>query len=255
MSEASRTPQGPVLIVAAAGTLVDLERALRAAGIRTERFDATRFEPCLSPARERRLRSSSWDGVVVSSPRVLDLFLVPVFGRPVPGRPAPVAYVAGEPTAAGAAALGYPVVRPTAAPGLAGIAAAIPSGPRLRILNARSDIAGPGLTRMIRARGHTVLDVVAIRTVVTPNMPASARRAARDARGVVVSSATGLRSLRRHLGREAFRRLALRAPFRVLGETTATAARRLGVGKIDALMAGPSQAFDPATVTSLFDGD
>jgi uroporphyrinogen-III synthase len=255
MRAKQRSRSGPILLVAAAGTLVDLELAVRASGAPVVRFDATHFQPCLTTAQKRALRAAAWDGVIVSSPRVLDLFLVPVLGRPPDRRPAPVAYVAGEPTAVGATKLGYPVVRPTGARGVAGIAAAVPTGRRLRLLNARSDAAGPGLARMIRARGHTVRDVVAIRTVVATRMPTAARRAARTARGVVVTSPVGLRSLRRHLGPIPFRELAAEAMFRVLGEATAGAARRAGVRRIGLLDVGPSQAFDPAMVTSLFDGE
>jgi uroporphyrinogen-III synthase len=245
---------GAVLIVAAAGTLTELERALRRARIAVERFDATRFELCLSASRKRNLGRPTWDGVVVSTPRVLELFLGPVLGRPTQGQPAPRAYVAGEPTAVGAARLGYVVVRPTGDPGWAGIANAVPAGRRLHLLNARSDAAGPTLTRLIRARGHTVRDVVAIRSVVASRMPLAARRAAKNARGIVVTSLAGLRSLRRHLGPAEFRAVADHAPFRVLDQRILAAARRAGVRRVGLLVPGPRQAFDPAAVPSLFDG-
>jgi hypothetical protein len=115
MRAKQRSRSGPILLVAAAGTLVDLELAVRASGAPGVRFDATHFQPCLTTAQKRALRAAAWDGVIVSSPRVLDLFLVPVLGRPPDRRPAPVAYVAGEPTAVDATKLGYPVVRPTGA--------------------------------------------------------------------------------------------------------------------------------------------
>jgi uroporphyrinogen-III synthase len=248
------TPAGPVAIVAAAGTLMDLESALQSSGIRTVRFEALRFTPCLSSVRRRDLRRARWDGVVVSSPRGLDLFLAPVFGPARKGRANPVAYVAGDSTATAAARLGYAVVRPSGAPGILGIVAAVPGGRRLRLLHPRSDVAGPKLARELRAAGHTVRDVVAFRTVPATHMSAATRRGILGCTVVVVSSPSALRSLRRHLGAVAFRELSARASFRALGETTAQSVRRAGVRAVGLLDPGGGQRFTPATVTSLFDG-
>jgi uroporphyrinogen-III synthase len=246
--------RGPVVIVAAAGTLADLESSLDALHVPSVRFDALRFVPCLPARRLRELRGTPWDGIIVSSPRGLDLFLAPVFGKRRAGTPTPAVYVAGESTAVGAARLGYEVIRPTGAPGMRGILAAIPSGRRLRLLHPRSDVAGPSLARALRAAGHTVQDVVAFRTRTAARMSPATRRGIGAARLVVVTSPSALRSLRRHLGRASFRALADRVPFRALGETTATAVRRAGVRDVGLLDPGPGQAFTPATVTSLFDG-
>jgi uroporphyrinogen-III synthase len=245
---------GHVAIVAAAGTLLDLEQALGEVGVPVVRFDALRFEPCLSVQRQRELRRTDWDGVVVSSPRGLDLFLGPVFGPASSHRPAPVAYVAGESTAAGAARLGYRVVRPVGPPGILGIVSAVPDGRRLRLLHPRSDVAGPKLAVALRANGHTVRDVVAFRTRPASTMTATTRRAISGSDLVVVTSPSALRSLRRHLGPAPFRALAGSVPFRALGETTAAAARRAGVRNVGLLDPGPGQRFTPATVTSLLDG-
>jgi uroporphyrinogen-III synthase len=243
-----------VAIAAAAGTFADLEDALRRTGHPVVRFDALRFEPVLTVGQKRALRTSKWDGIVVSSPRGLELFLEPVFGRASANGPVRVAYVAGESTAVGAARLGYEVVRPVGPIGMDGIVRAIPKTPRLRLLHPRSDVAGPGLTNSLRAAGHTVRDVVAFRTVRAKSMPAAIRSGFRGAGLVVVSSPSAVFSLRRHLGAEAFRSLARKVPFRVLGSTTEKAVRRAGVRSVALLDPGPGQRFTPDTVGSLFDG-
>jgi uroporphyrinogen-III synthase len=243
-----------VAIAAAEGTLTDLEDALRRTGHRVVRFDALRFQPVLTVARRHALRRTHWDGVVVSSPRGLELFLAPVFGPARRGRANPVAYVAGESTAIGAEKLGYEVVRPVGPIGMDGIVRAVPRGRPLRLLHPRSDIAGPQLSRKLRAAGHTVRDVVAFRTLRAASMPAPVRAGFLRAGLVVVSSPSALRSLQRHLGYEAVRRLARSVPFRVLGATTEKAVRRAGGREIGQLDPGPGQRFTPATVGSLFDG-
>jgi uroporphyrinogen-III synthase len=243
-----------VAIAAAAGTLTDLEDALRRTGHPVVRFDALRFQPVLSAARRKELRRATWDGIVVSSPRGLELFLEPVFGSARRGKPNPVAYVAGESTAVGAERLGYTVVRPVGPIGMDGIVRAVPGDRRLRLLHPRSDIAGPKLSRNLRAAGHTVRDVVAFRTMKATSMPSSVRAGFARAGLVVVTSPSALRSLRRHLGPEVFRQLVRAAPFRVLGGTTEKAVRLAGARDIALLDPGPGQRFTPATVGSLFDG-
>ncbi|MCI4326449.1 MAG: uroporphyrinogen-III synthase [Thermoplasmata archaeon] len=246
--------RGPVAIVAAAGTLVDLESSLRAMGVPSVRFDALRFVPSLSAARRRAIRRTRWDGIIVSSPRGIELFLAPVFGRARDGAATPAVFVAGESTATRTARLGYPAVRPTGAPGIRGILGAVPNDRRLRLLHPRSDVAGPSMARALRAAGHTVHDVVAFRTRAAARMSPATRRGLAGASIVVVTSPSALRSLRRHLGRVRFRALADHVPFRALGETTAAAVRRAGVRDVALLDLGPGQAFTPVTVTSLFDG-
>jgi uroporphyrinogen-III synthase len=248
-------PKGvPVAIATAAGTLTDLEESLRRRGHPVVRFDASRFVPTLSAAELRRLRDDPWDGILVSSPRGLELFLEPVYRSAPKGTRRPVAYVAGEFLAAGAARLGFVVVRPSGPPSLDAIVASVPSARPLRLLHPRSDVAGPALARRLRAKGHTVRDVVAIRTVRATRMPANVRSGFRTAGLLVVSTPPTLAAVRRHLGPEAFRELAATVPFRVLGGATERAARRAGVRDVARLDPGPGQRFTPATVDSLFDG-
>lgn len=240
-------------IAAAAGTLLDLQSALVASGHTVVRFDASRFVPVLSRGQLRRLREDRWDGILVSSPRVLELFLEPVYRNGLGSRPLPVAYVAGESTATGAARLGFPVVGPSQAVGLSGIAEGVPSDRPLRLLHPRSDAAGPALARLLRAKGHTVRDVVAFRTVRATAMAERVRSGFGRAGLVVVSSPLALAGIRRHLGAMAFRALASTVPFRVLGSATERAARRAGVRDVGPLDPGPGQRFTPATVGFLFD--
>ncbi|MCI4369848.1 MAG: uroporphyrinogen-III synthase [Thermoplasmata archaeon] len=245
---------GPVGVVAAGGTMVDLVAAFQGAGVRVVRFDALRFVPSISPARKRSLQRAVWDGIVLSSPRGADLALAPVFGPARKEGASPVVYTAGESTAVGARRLGYRVVLPNGPLGMVGIAAAVPADRPLRLLHPRSDIAGPRLAMLLRARGHTVRDVVAFRTVPASRMPADVRRGLLQSRLLIVWCPSALRSLRTHLGKDAFRELARAVPFRALGETTAKAVRRAGVRDVGLLDAGPGQAFTPATVTLLLDG-
>ncbi|MCI4324830.1 MAG: uroporphyrinogen-III synthase [Thermoplasmata archaeon] len=244
----------PVGLVAAVGTFTDLEDALRQSGRTVVRFDAILFEPVLPADRCRRLRRAPWDGIVLSSPRGVPLFLRPVFGRASPKTRRMVAYVAGESTAVEAERLGYTVVRPSDATGSGGILRAVPGGTPLRLLHPRSDVAGPGLARALRSAGHTVVDVVAFRTMTAPSMPGRVRAGLLRAEVVVVSSPSAFRSLRSHLGPRAFRTLARTVAFRGLGPSTEGAVRRAGVRDVAVLDPGPGQRFTPATVGSLLDG-
>lgn len=250
-----KTPEGvTVAIATAAGTLTDLEESLRRTGHPVVRFNASRFVPTLSAAQRRRLRDDTWDGILVSSPRGLELFLEPVYSSAPKGTRRPVAYVAGEYIAVGAARLGFQVVRPTGPPGLDTIVASVPSGRPLRLLHPRSDAAGPALARRLRKKGHTVRDVLAIRTVRATGMAAGVRAGFRRAGLIVISTPPTFAMVRRQLGPRAFRKLAANVPFRVLGSATQQAAQRAGVRDVGQLDPGPGQRFTPATVGSLFDG-
>ena len=246
--------RGTVAIATAEGTLTDLEDALRRTGHSVVRFNASRFVPTLSAAQLRRLRDDTWDGIMVSSPRGLELFLEPVYSSAPKGTRRPVAYVAGEYIATGAAHLGFNVVRPSGPPSLDAIVASVPTARPLRLLHPRSDAAGPALARRLRQKGHTVRDVLAIRTVRATGMPAGVQAGFRRAGLIVISTPPTFAAVRRLLGPRAFRELASNVPFRVLGSATRQAAQRAGVRDVALLDPGPGQRFTPATVASLFDG-
>ncbi len=216
-----------VVMLSAVDTLAGLGGAVRATGLEFRRVEAIRAQ------RTRPLRVSGAsraatevDTLVVTSPHAVGPGLLAWAGRYGRGR-TPEVWAAGPQTARRLRAAGFSPVRRGSGLGAAGIAAGIGRGHRT-IVHLRSDLAGSGMARSLRALGHRVIDLVGYRVLPRPS---AVRRHASDLRRsavIVLSSPSAVESLRRGLPTRDRRALGRTVPAVVLGARTARAAAAAG---------------------------
>jgi len=116
-----------------------------------------------------------------------------------------------------------------------GLAGSLPILPGDRILLPRAEIADTALPLLLRARGATVDEVVAYRTIEAPPDSRAALQAAFGGGSfgaIVFASGSAIRGLLGLLA-PAERRVALRSPACCIGPTTARAARESGFSRVE----------------------
>jgi uroporphyrinogen-III synthase len=215
---------------------------VEAAGVVVRRVASTVFVP--RPRREwlATLSPSRADDVLlVTSRRGVDYGLLPYLRSRSPT--AAVCWAVGPRTATAARSKTGLAVRFPHRPGSPGLVAALGSTPPRRILYFRSDLAGPGLARTLRRRGHRVREVVVYRGRPAEALRPADRRFLRRANCWVVSSPSALRHLRARLGPRSWILHLASTPVAVLGERTARRARALGFRRVVELRPGRPQRF------------
>lgn len=120
---------------------------------------------------------------------------------------------------------------------------ALGKGPSRRILYLRSDAAGPRLARALRRNGHRVLDVVVYRLTAPSALTARDRHRLASADLLVVTSPSGLSTLRRRLSRSEFVRLTRSSRLVVLGERSRRAAAGHGFRQTSVAPTSTAQRF------------
>lgn len=223
----TRQPARRVVLLSAPETLPTLDAAVRGAGVRFRRVVAIRAERC----RPRVVASPSRPNPPVNTLVVTSRHAVgPAlrrWTRSRRGAPAPEVWAAGPGTAEALRRFGFQRVRRGVGVGAEGIARRL--GGRTRtIVHLRSDLAGEGFARRLRARGHRVIDVIAYRTVPATSSLRRNRVAIRRGDVLVLTSPSVVDALRRALGAGPVRSLGRTIPAVVLGGRTARAASRAG---------------------------
>ncbi len=221
-----------VALLASADAFRGLDSRLRAAGIRVVRLNVLRVAPrpparwqpgMPAPARIDTL-------IVTARPAVTQAAVL--WSRASVGRPASVeCWASGPGTAAGLRARGVRPVRRGAEVGGESIVRGLGPRPR-RIVYLRSNLAGPGLARLLRARGHSVTERVVYTVQVDPRPVRAHRRILLRAGLVIAASPSALAALQRGLTptQLALARRQLRTV--VLGARTAKAARSAGLRRV-----------------------
>ena len=237
-------PHGSARVVLLTGpnALEPIVRALRGAGATVTRLVVVEPEPLPPPAWRPPLSSiGAVDDVVVTSRYGVLAGVVP--WRAAGRRARRVRYWSSGPaTAATLRSVGVTNVREP--PGLGGAAVARGIGVgRRRILRLRSDRAGPSLARALRARGHTVTDVVVYRTRLRARFERSERTRLTHADLIIASSPSALRALIAALDPPALERLTHRVRLVVIGPRSARAARAAGFFRISVAPALTAQGF------------
>lgn len=223
----SRRPT--VVLWSAPGTLGGIDRWLERDGVRLVRLSSVAPRPVNPrPWLARIARAPPPDTVVVTSRAAVEAGIRRwrhAAGRLPPGLEF---WAVGPGTAAAVRAAGIRRVRRPWTLGSDAIGRALARETPRRIVYFRSDRAGPTLARSLRQAGHAVLDLTVYRLGPSRRLTARARRDLREAQVLVVTSPSGLRELRRRLGRLAFSRVSRSATLVVLGERSRRSARRFG---------------------------
>lgn len=216
-----------VALLAAPDTLEAEARALRSAGVHVVRIQTVDFRPTTPESWLQRLpRNPSYDTLLVTSRTAVALGLVPWLAR-FKSVTAEV-WVAGPRTAQAVRTRLHIRAHQPRPVGSRGIVASLRRGARRSVLYLRSDLAGPGLARELRAAGHRVREVTVYRTVPAPRLSPTSRGGLLAADVWVAASPSSLQGLRRHLGRPVWHGITASKPLVVLGVRTASVATRLG---------------------------
>ena len=228
--------------VAQAAPLVD---ALRADGLVVTAIPTIEVVPAPAgdplDAAVADLRRYSW--VVVTSPNGAESTLVAVARVGAEARATRWAAV-GPTTAAVLAKHGVSAAFVPSETAGAGLAEELPAGPGDRVLLARADIADGRLPARLRARGASVDEAVAYRTVEGPGPsrePLAAAFAAGPFDVLVFTSGSTVRGLLALLTPHD-RRIALRSTAWCIGPATAKVARELGFGRVREAKARSAEA-------------
>ncbi len=237
-------PHGRVRVVLLTGpnALEPIVEALRVGGAKVTRLVVVEPVP-LPPSAWRPPLSAlgAVDDVVVTSRSGVLAGVVP--WREEGRRARRVRYWSSGPaTAATLRSVGVTNVREPPGLGGAAVARAIGRG-RRRILRFRSDRAGPSLARALRARGHTVTDVVVYRTRLRARFGRAERARLARADLIVASSPSALRALVAALDPPSLARLARRVRLVVIGPRSARAARAAGFVRISVTPSLTAQRF------------
>lgn len=244
MTEALRPPR--ILLAASDRALSDVEAALGRT-VELRRWVTVRWRPV--PARRLRRRLAgvrAVDGVILTSPAVVESFLVPVLPDVWPYEWRRLRYWASGPaTARALRRRGGPRATIGSPEGAEGIARALARVPPLRLLYPRSDRAGPALARRLRRAGHRVIEVIAYRHEPVGRASDRARRWAERADLIVVTSPSAWDGLCRALGPSGIRTLRRSARFVALGSTTARRLRADGLRRLAVAPGSSAQRFTP----------
>lgn len=248
-------PRGRSLLLwAAPGTGEEAERRLRRAGVRTVRLAS------LAPAA---VAPSRWLRQLPPPPKVDTILTLSRFAiaaglevwRRRTGASAGRAehWAAGRDTAAALRAAGVRNVRVPATEGAEAVRQALRRRRPRTVVYFRSDKAGPTLARALRADGHRVSDPVVYRLGDPPTLGPRARTELFRATVVLVTSPSGLSSLRRRLGPSGFVRFRQKARLAVLGLRSLRAARGHGFRSVVCLRAGTAQRLTHELLRALDD--
>ena len=242
-----------IALVGAPDGLAGLEPALSAHRIALERVPVLTFRAVGGPALLRQLhRFGSPDALLVGSGRAIDFFVGAWLAPPSTART--VAWAVGATTAERMRRLGWRRVRTAPREGIEGAIAALGPGRGRRLLYPRSDRAGPGAARLLRARGWNVWDPVVYRTETRGPLGATERRALETASAWIVTSPSALSAVRRRLGARRFGAVRRRMPVIALGERTLRAARGHGFRRAESVGSATVEALTYYVVRRFADG-
>ena len=238
-----------VALIGATGSLVALERRLVRRGWKPVRVPAIRTEPVRSPSLPdwlvRRPPADLW---IVTSRAVVTTFLRSHVRRSRALRLVPNVAAVGPETASALRGAGFRHLRRVTRGGADELLARLGPVAGLRVLYLRSDRAGPGLARQLRARGARVIDRVVYRTRSRGPLP----RRHRDRIGSmpiwVVTSPSALEGFRAMVGRATFERYRGGVRGFAMGARTARAMRASGIRRVAAPKESTEEGF-----TSLLD--
>jgi uroporphyrinogen-III synthase len=218
-------PAPSVVVLSSPGGLKGIDPLLRRAGVRVVRVRSVDPRP-VDPATwiGRVTRNPRPDTVVVTSRGAVAAGVRPWRRHAGPFPPELEFWAVGPRTDIALRRAGVHHVHRPRSVGSAGLAAALRSGPRRRIVYLRSNLARQGLVRALRTQGHRVVDLVVYRVEMPPALTARERGAIEKADLLVVTSPSGLADLSYRLGRSAFARIAQDTPLVVLGAVSLRAA-------------------------------
>ncbi|MGA8302670.1 MAG: uroporphyrinogen-III synthase [Thermoplasmata archaeon] len=225
----TRRSPSTVALLSAPGTLEAIDPLLRDAGVRLVRLASLVPRP-VDPIvwLERLRRTPTPDTVVVTSRTAVSAGVGPWRRAAGPLPESLEFWAVGPGTAEALRRAGVRRVRRPRALGAMAIVNSLGRSPLRSIVYFRSDAAGPRVARALRDRGHRVIDLVVYRLKVPPRLTVRERRELSTAKLLVVTSPSGLSSLRRRLDRRTFARLSRTIPLVVLGERSRRAARGHG---------------------------
>lgn len=233
-----------VVLFCAAGTLEGVDPRLRLAGVPVDRVVSVELRP-VAPTRwlPSLLGHPPPDTVVVTSRAAVTAGVRP-WRRAGGRRLEAVEYWAvGSATARALRRDGVRRIRRPRKEESAAIRTAFRRGPSQRILYFRSDRAGPGLARSLRADGHRVIDRVVYRTGPARPLGARAVRGLTGVKLLVVTSPSGLDELRRRLVRRTWTTVTRGTLLVVLGDRSRRAARELGFHRVSVVRPTTPQRF------------
>lgn len=218
-----------VVLFSAPDTLTDVDPLLARAGARLVRVSSVEPQPVDPSLWLKALaRAPVPDTVVVTSRAAVAAGVTPWRRASGPFPRTMEFWTVGPSTARALRQAGVRRVhRPRTIDAMAIVRSLRRRAPR-KVVYLRSDLAGPGLARALRAHRHRVTDVVVYRLKTPSRLTAQERRALSSADLLVVTSPSGLTELRRRLGSRTFVRLARTTPVVLLGARSERAARGHG---------------------------
>lgn len=228
-----------ILTTRAAAQSAALLLALADRGLAPLSVPAIEIEPALDELAPAVGRLGSFDWVVVTSANAAEAIRLAAAragarldGRAAGGSGAPRWAAVGVATARALRAAGVAVaLRPARASG-EDLAAALPIEAGARVLLPRSDLADDALVDRLAARGASVEEVVAYRTLEAPasSVPLLEQALRTDPRAVIFTSGSTARGTLALADRVGMRDRVLALPAICIGAPTAAEATRLGFG-------------------------
>ena len=227
MTKTSPSSPPTVVLLSTPRALARVDRGLERAGVRLLRVSSVEphaIDPLVWIRRiSKRTRA---DTVIVTSRWAVRAGVLPWIKIDGPFPETVEFWAVGPATALALRRAGVTHIHTPRVAGAEGIAEALASGARRRIVYLRSDLAGGKLVRALRAYGHRVTDLVVYEVHMPPPLTARERAEVLAADVLVITSPSGLADLSYRLGRSAFVRLARNTPVVVLGEYSRRAAER-----------------------------
>jgi len=239
----SRSPP-TVVVLSAPDALEGIDPLLRRAGARVVRLTSLEARP-VDPALwlERLVRLPKPDTVVMTSRTAVGAGVRPWRRASGPFPTSLEFWAVGPGTVQALRQAGIRRVHRPRTVGAMAVAEAFGRRPSRRVVYLRSDLAGPGLARVLRGQGHRVVDLVVYRLEAPLPLSVRARHQLSTADLLVVTSPSGLSYLRRRLDRMTFTRLARTTPVVVLGERSRRAARAHGFRRTSVAPSTTAQRF------------
>jgi uroporphyrinogen-III synthase len=243
------------VLLSAGGTLAQIDRPLRRAGVHLTRITSIETRPIPSNQWIQRIaRPRAPDTVIVTSRVAVSAGILP-WRREAGRLPRGLEFWAVGPGTARALREAHirQVHRPPTASGDS-VARALGRGGRRAIVYFRSDAAGPRLARALRRQGHSVADLVVYRLEGPSRLSRRTQQLLVSADLLIVTSPSALTNLRRCLDRRAFRGLAHTIRLVVLGGRSRNAARRIGFQRVTVAPSTSAQRFTRFLLRELRDG-
>lgn len=251
------TPSEPdrrIALIAAAGSLVTLERRLAGRGWRPVRLEAIRTEPVrirsVPTWLGRRPPADLW---IVTSRAVITTFLASHGHWRERLRTVPKVVAVGPGTALALRRIGVRNLARVTRRGARALLAGLGPVDGVRILYLRSDRAGPDLARRLRARGARVMDRIVYRTRSGKRLPRRRRDRVGSIPTWVISSPSALAGFQGMVGRAVFRRYCGTAQGFGMGARTAAAMRRSGIRRVVAPKESSEEGFTKVLEKALGD--